>query len=120
MQETVAMPITPQAMQAALDDKGKGANTTWAEVLIDGYPHVFVVATRQITAGEELTVDYGEEYWASQRAMLTRLLEIGRLGHETAVRVNREPGDQQDASRPPSRLSELPDRNRLEKVKEDI
>merc|ERR1712072_78454 len=105
-------------MQATPDDIGKGANVTWAEVLIDGYPHVFVVATRTINDGEELTVDYGEEYWATQRAMLTRLLEIGRLGHETVVRVNREEVHQRQKEEEESTFA-LPQRNRMRRVKED-
>lgn len=114
-QDTVAMAITPMSMQAVPDDTGKGANVTWAEVLVDGYPHVFVIATRQIIDGEELTCDHGEEYWASQRAMLTRLLEIGRLGHETVVRVNREDAGQQKEE---ESTFELPKRERMRRPKE--
>lgn len=112
--DVVNMPITPQSMQAAPDDRGKGANVTLAEVLVDGYPYVFVVATRSITAGEELTVDYGEDYWASQRAMLTRLLEIGRLGHETVVRVKAEDKKGQADDEDPA--FELPQRNPMRRV----
>merc|ERR1711862_1036272 len=104
-------------MQAGVDDIGKGANVTWAEVLIDVYPHVFVIATRPSRGGEELTVDHSEEYWATQRAMLTRLLEIGRLGRETVVRISRETADQQKEKEEPS--FELPQRDRMRRVKED-
>jgi len=89
-QDTVPMPVTPMSMQAVVHDNAKAANVTAAEVLIEGRPYVFIVATRNIHHGEELTLDHGEEYWASQRAMLTRLLDIGRLGRESVVRVNRD------------------------------
>lgn len=118
-QDPVAMPLTPMAMQAATDDVGKGANVTWAEVLIDGYPYVFVIATRPIRGGEELTVDHSEEYWATQRAMLTRLLEIGRLGHETVVRVNKQSPDQRQKAEEEEPSFELPQRTRMKRVKED-
>jgi len=117
--DLTAMPITAQTMQAAPDDKGTGANVKRAEVLVDGYPHVFVIATKDIKVNEELVVDHGEDYWASQRAMLTRLLEIGRLGHETVVRVNRDEGEQQNqADEEPA--FEMPARNRMKRVKEDV
>mmetsp|Transcript_6882 Transcript_6882/g.12159 ORF Transcript_6882/g.12159 Transcript_6882/m.12159 type:complete len:785 (-) Transcript_6882:46-2400(-) len=61
------------------------------EVECDGWPHVFAVARQDIRAGEELTVDYGDVYWAAKRAGLLRTLSMGRLGHELLLGV--ESGD---------------------------
>lgn len=115
MQETTLAPITPVAMQASLDEKGKGANVTRAEVLVHGYPYVFVVATRDILPGEELTLDYGEDYWGAQRALLTRFLEIGRLGLETVLRVNSRESDEEEKEKEPL---DLPKRSQVRRVGE--
>lgn len=116
MQDTTLAPVTPLAMQAVPDEEGTGANVSFAEVLIDGYPHVFVVATRPIYAGEELLVDYGEDYWACQRAMLTRFLEIGRLGREMVNRIDSQ--ESQQGPEEEKETFELPERNRVRRVGE--
>jgi hypothetical protein len=119
-QDTVPMPVTPMSMQAVVHDNAKAANVTAAEVLIEGRPYVFIVATRNIHHGEELTLDHGEEYWASQRAMLTRLLDIGRLGRESVVRVNRDE-DLRTKSKEETSFG-MPQResNHMRRVKEEV
>jgi len=42
-------------------------NCRFVEVVIYGWPHVFLLAEREIPAGTELTVDYGEPFWETLR-----------------------------------------------------
>ena len=42
-------------------------NCKFVEVVIYGWPHVFLLAEREIPAGTELTVDYGEPFWETLR-----------------------------------------------------
>jgi hypothetical protein len=40
------------------------ANVKWKHIIgHDGYEHVIFIATRQIVKGEQILVDYGENYW---------------------------------------------------------
>ena len=39
------------------------ANAVFRERLIEGWPHAFVMASRDIAADEEVLVQYGERYW---------------------------------------------------------
>lgn len=80
----------------------RSANATWAEVLIHGWPQVFVIATQRILPEEEIIMDYGEDYWIAQRALFSRFLDMGKLGDETVVRVN---GVERDADAYISSLS---------------
>mmetsp|Transcript_50195 Transcript_50195/g.94019 ORF Transcript_50195/g.94019 Transcript_50195/m.94019 type:complete len:725 (-) Transcript_50195:36-2210(-) len=80
-------PPTPQVMQA-VHDHHNGASALLAEVLVDGWPYVFVVAARDLLGSEEITVDFGQAHWSSQRAMLTRMLDIGKFGHEMVAKVD--------------------------------
>ena len=43
-----------------------GPNCRFVKVLEQGWPYLFVVSSRAIGAGEELLLDYGDEYWASR------------------------------------------------------
>jgi len=83
--QAAAISSTPQVAPSSSERR---PNATWVEVLVDGWPHVFVVATRQICVEQEIIVDYGEEYWAAQRVLFSRFLDMGQLGDETVVRVN--------------------------------
>jgi hypothetical protein len=38
-------------------------NAEFVEVTIDGWPHMFLVALRDIAIGEEILVSYGDAYW---------------------------------------------------------
>jgi hypothetical protein len=79
---------SPSTTQAAPSGDRRTANATWAEVNLDGWPYVFVVATQKIRADEEIAIDYGEDYWVAQRELFSHFLDMGKLGDETVVRVN--------------------------------
>jgi len=62
----------------------KRANCMFAEVVLEGVPTLFVVATQAIARGEECLLDYGDAYWAHHRqatAEMGRAVEklVGRL-----------------------------------------
>jgi hypothetical protein len=40
-------------------------NSAFEEVIIDGWPHIYVVTTRVVEECEELLVDYGPEWWTN-------------------------------------------------------
>jgi len=63
-------------------------NAQIVEVLVQGWPYAFIVATRDINNGERVNVDRGEEYWANQRAQVARLQAIGRIGQDLCVGVD--------------------------------
>lgn len=46
---------------------GPPPNCTFVELVIQGWPYAFVVCERPVTAGEELTIDYGDMFWESMR-----------------------------------------------------
>ena len=46
--------------------KGSVLGEALVKVLEQGWPYLFVVSSRTIGAGEELVLDYGDEYWASR------------------------------------------------------
>merc|ERR1712083_714618 len=52
------------------------------EVHVKGWPYVFAVAKRKIYAGEELTIDNGDEHWDASKFALARLREIADLGRQ--------------------------------------
>lgn len=72
-----------QAMAAAV-------NAQIVEVLVQGWPYAFVVATRDVAAGEQLTVDFGEQHWTSQRAAVARIEAMGRIGRDVVAGVDVE------------------------------
>lgn len=111
-------PPTPQSMQA-VRDMHAGASALLAEVLVDGWPYVFVVAARDVMGSEEITVDYGQAHWATQRATLTRLLEIGKLGRETVVKVDGKPDSPKMARREVDYAAELPQRKPVRRACEE-
>lgn len=39
-------------------------NAKYLRVLVDGIQHILIVAARDISAGEQILFDYGEDYWA--------------------------------------------------------
>ena len=49
-----------------------GPNCRFVKVLEQGWPYLFVVSSRAIGAGEELLLDYGDEYWASRGGAASR------------------------------------------------
>ncbi|EFN52063.1 expressed protein [Chlorella variabilis] len=40
-----------------------GANCLFVEALVFGWPHLFVITTRDVEPGEEFLLDYGRSYW---------------------------------------------------------
>jgi len=63
-------------------------NVQIVEVLCQGWPYAFVVATKDIYDGERFAVDRGEEYWAKTRAAMARLKNVGRIGHDLVLGVD--------------------------------
>ena len=47
--------------------RGGGANASLVEFLIHGWPFIFVLTTRPVLPGEEVTLCYGDEYWQMLR-----------------------------------------------------
>merc|ERR1711879_354121 len=55
-------------------------NARLTEVLVYGWPYVFLVAMKDICAGEEIAIDYGEAHWSCQRALASRFDSVARMG----------------------------------------
>jgi len=68
-------------------------NVRIVEVLIDGWPYVFVSALRDITHGEELRVDFGKGKWAANLLAMARVHEISRIGREIVMGAMGTPGE---------------------------
>lgn len=51
----------------AMDGK---ENALFVEVLHWGWPYVFIVTCEHLCSGEELLVDYGEQYWEGYASVL--------------------------------------------------
>eukprot|EP00933_Yihiella_yeosuensis_P040576 TRINITY_DN34898_c0_g1_i1.p1 TRINITY_DN34898_c0_g1~~TRINITY_DN34898_c0_g1_i1.p1 ORF type:complete len:651 (-),score=144.73 TRINITY_DN34898_c0_g1_i1:78-2030(-) len=66
-------------------------NVRIVEVHVHGWPYAFMVATSEILTGEELRIDHGEEYWATQKQMLARLVTIGKITEEIVLGVTKPP-----------------------------
>ena len=49
-------------------DEGKGPNAALVEVVCHGWPHLFVVTTRAVESGDELSVEYPPQFWAGRAA----------------------------------------------------
>jgi len=73
------------------------------EVLVDCWPHVFVVSLGNIRAGEELTVDMGEAWWLKRRLALGRLHEIGRISRDLLTGVKGNPDKEENDTLFPAR-----------------
>jgi hypothetical protein len=41
---------------------------SFVELLVNGWPHVFIIMTKAVKRGKEFLIDYGKEYW-NKRAM---------------------------------------------------
>lgn len=54
-------------------EKTTPPNCRYIAVRVNGWPHIFVTATRDIKAGENLRSDYGDDFWKNHVA-LTRLV----------------------------------------------
>lgn len=44
-----------------------GPNVRFCRVFDRGWPYLFIVSLRNLYAGEELLLDYGDDYWESRR-----------------------------------------------------
>ena len=56
-------------------------NCAFVNAYVRGFAHVFVVATRDIVAGQELLIDYKESYW-KERAVMERYMGPFRAAHQ--------------------------------------
>ena len=50
-----------------LRDENERVNTTFVQVIHDGWPYIFVVSTRNIAANDELLISYGEVFWQTTK-----------------------------------------------------
>ena len=41
----------------------RDVNAKFLEVVVNGWPHIFIISTKNISKDEELLIDYGPEYW---------------------------------------------------------
>jgi SET domain-containing protein len=55
-------------------------NCAFVNAYVRNFAHVFVVATRDIAAGQELLIDYKESYW-KERAIMERYMGPFRAAH---------------------------------------
>ena len=62
-------PFADAATAAALKQQPttSDANVRFVKCRSRGWPHLFIVSSRALRAGEELLLDYGELYWKSRR-----------------------------------------------------
>lgn len=105
-----ATPMTAGAPSSTLSNASgelPGANVNLVEVHVKGWPYVFAVANRKIHAGEELTIDYGDEHWDASRFVLARLREIGELGRQI-VRGSGGASNVEEGSEGGSQIAEEP------------
>mmetsp|Transcript_114547 Transcript_114547/g.311058 ORF Transcript_114547/g.311058 Transcript_114547/m.311058 type:complete len:394 (+) Transcript_114547:907-2088(+) len=79
--------VQPADADGGAGEDERGANVELVEVLVHRWPYVFAVASRDIFAEEELTIDHGEGYWAAQRAALARVREVGRISRDLLAGV---------------------------------
>jgi hypothetical protein len=58
----------------------KEANVSFIEVMVNGWPHIFVISTRAIGKDQELLIDYSAEYWEKilNERLIAKVAEIGR------------------------------------------
>jgi hypothetical protein len=96
------------------DPKNSQANAKWVELNVGGWPYVFIMATRTIFHGEEITVDWMEDYWATQRAALTRILQMGEGPQANVVSTGKT---QLLAQQEGGSVFELPQRARMRRVR---
>eukprot|EP00929_Paragymnodinium_shiwhaense_P043193 TRINITY_DN22245_c1_g1_i1.p1 TRINITY_DN22245_c1_g1~~TRINITY_DN22245_c1_g1_i1.p1 ORF type:complete len:810 (-),score=234.74 TRINITY_DN22245_c1_g1_i1:282-2711(-) len=57
-------------------------NTRIVEVLVDGWPYVFAVATRDISHGQELACDFGRPLWDHQMTLMHQANKIDLLSND--------------------------------------
>ena len=62
-------PVVGEAEVATGTPRGTSTapNVRFCKVYDRGWPYLFIVSLRHLSAGEELLVDYGEDYWESRR-----------------------------------------------------
>ena len=58
-----------------LRTKEEGPSVIFREVMVDGWPHLFVTANREIMPGEEILADYGTVLFLDRNLQL--LCDIG-------------------------------------------
>jgi len=49
------------------DARHRRQNVVFLEVAVNGWPHTFIVTTRDVKKGEELLIDFGPDYWEKIR-----------------------------------------------------
>lgn len=97
------------------------ANVKVVEVLVEGWPYVFAVASRAIIPGDELVVDFGQEHWEASNFALARLSDASQIGRDLTAGTKTE----EEMVRPPEEapLVTFPERSpmrRAEFVKPDL
>jgi len=68
------------------DESDTRVNTQFVEVLVNGWPHLFVATTEEVKPGEELLMDYGDSYWQGHRL-------LHDLGMDGSMQHYRDLGD---------------------------
>jgi len=86
-------PSGPEERNTVTPAATVNATARLVEVQVDDWPYVFAVATRDLHAGEELTLDFGEEYWANQCFALQKLKEMGQVSRQLIMGVCDAEGD---------------------------
>ena len=55
-----------------LMDESKRRNCTFVQIIHDGWPYVFVVATQDIAPNDELLLSYGDDFWDKKSSKRSR------------------------------------------------
>ena len=53
-------------------------NVMYHQQLVNGWPHVFIVATEDIPADTELLVDYGAAFWTTLKGLIEEHKQVTR------------------------------------------
>ena len=64
------------------------ANAEAVEVMVGGWPHMLLVSTLPILPGDEVLLDYGEDYWASQARTRKLRADVGKCDERGAPRCD--------------------------------
>ena len=60
------------------------SNIQFVEVLVHGWPMVFVLTTENVAPGQELLVEYGEGYWNMVRSLMLRIEQAAAMAAAAA------------------------------------
>merc|ERR1712228_822724 len=78
-------------------DVGRSQNVMFYEILLNNWPRVFAVATRNIEPGQELLGDYGDGFCNNFRLMMKRQHQLTEIKERVRKEVRKEVNDEWQA-----------------------